>query len=298
MKRERANGRHQVSTRLKSPMRAAMVAAGKFVTQTEEMGGARLHISTYGGSRPAEARRLAQIIFSVRGCFEDWLGVPYPFQDLQVIEMNQWGWGQAPPGAIFITKEALISKAETKLLQAEHWARGATERVAHEVAHAWFPHVVKVNRAEENWLSESFADYTSAICLQRVMANQGRGKFVFDRQVKAWDTDARDTGEGASIFLASHLTNSETDVRTWRNLLYARGPLVLHALRQELSRIAANEKEGDRLFFTWIRSIVKNFTFKAAETRHLVGILNQMTKRDWQPWFERFVYGTEIPKLE
>ena len=130
------------------------------------------------------------------------------------------------------------------------------------------------------------------------MADEGRGKFVFDRQVKAWTADARDTGEGASIFLAIHLTNSETDFRTWRNLLYARGPLVLHALRQELARIAGNEKEGDRLFFTWIRSIVKNFTFKTAETRHLVGILNQMTKRDWQPWFERFVYGTEIPKID
>ncbi len=73
---------------------------------------------------------------------------------------------------------------------------------------------------------------------------------------------------------------------------------MLHALRRELARIAGSEKDGERLFFTWIRSIVKNFTFKAAETRHIVGILNQMTGRDWQPWFERFVYGTEIPEVD
>lgn len=32
--------------------------------------------------------------------------------------------------------------------------------------------------------------------------------------------------------------------------------------------------------------------------RRLVGILNQMTGKDWQPWFERYVYGTEMPKVK
>lgn len=40
---------------------------------------------------------------------------------------------------------------------------------------------------------------------------------------------------------------------------------------------------------------IKNFSFKTAETRHLIGILNQITKKDWQPWFDRYVFGTETP---
>ena len=36
---------------------------------------------------------------------------------------------------------------------------------------------------------------------------------------------------------------------------------------------------------------------KPGETRHLVAILNQMTGKDWQPWFERHVYGAETPEL-
>jgi len=32
-------------------------------------------------------------------------------------------------------------------------------------------------------------------------------------------------------------------------------------------------------------------------TRGLVETLDQLTGGDWQPWFERYVYGTEIPSL-
>lgn len=47
-----------------------------------------------------------------------------------------------------------------------------------------------------------------------------------------------------------------------------------------------------------MRSYVKNFTFKPAQTPHVIGILNQITGKDWQPWFERYVYGSESPKLD
>jgi len=115
--------------------------------------------------------------------------------------------------------------------------------------------------------------------------------------VREWKDGSRDTGDGASVYLWAYLTGGETEARARRNLLYAKGPLVLHALRRELARHAGNEKEGDRLFFTWIRSYVKNFAFKPGETRYLVAILNQMTGKDWQPWFERHVYGAETPEL-
>ena len=57
-------------------------------------------------------------------------------------------------------------------------------------------------------------------------------------------------------------------------------------------------QKGDAAFLSWMRSYIKNFTYKTGETRHLVGILNQMTGKDWQPWFERYVYGTEMPKVK
>jgi hypothetical protein len=287
---------------LEGPMDGAVVVAGKYTTLTEQVAGRRVHVSTYAFTKDAEARLLARNVISICECLENWLGVPYPFKDLKLIEMAEWGWGQAPPGVIFITKEAFLSNARASL-ETEQWvaawvSRGINERIAHEVAHGFFPHVAKVLHIEENWLSESFSDYASAVCLVRAIADEGRAKFVWERQLRDWKDLARDAGDGASIFLAAYLTNSDRDFRTWYDLLYGKGPLVLHALRRELAKGAGSDAEGDRLFFTWVRSYIKNFTFKPGETRNLVRLLNQMTQKDWQPWFERYVYGTQTPEVK
>ena len=289
---------------VKGPMQGGTAMAGNYSTVTGERDGKRVHVSTYAGGKADQARRLADIVHGVSGCLEQALGVPYPFTDLQVIEVNDWGWGQAPPGVIFITKEALLSAARADMTVDEAdrpvaagISRGINERIAHEVAHGWFPHVAKIHATEDNWLSESFAEYMSTVCIERVAANAGRGRFMFNRRLSAWKSGANSTSEHGSVYLAAHIGGREGDWREWQDLLYRKGPLVLHALRQELGRTTGSDKEGDRLFFTWMRSYVKNFTYKMAGTRFLVSILNQMTDRDWQPWFVRYVYGTETPKV-
>ncbi|MCB9378868.1 MAG: hypothetical protein H6511_08920 [Holophagales bacterium] len=301
LERGAGGGFDRVRTRLHGPMERAAVLAGKYSSVTVEQGKERVHVSTYASVKKDEAERLAQIVLAVRGCLERWLGVPYPFQDLQVIEVNDWGWGQAPAGVVFITKEAFMTPARAKLEEEEQALAGAmtrnvNERVAHEVAHAWFPHVAKVVRSEENWLSESLADYTSAYCLSEAMGEK-KGKYHWNRQVDQWQYWSKEAGADASVFLAEHLAGGETDARTRHYLLYGRGPLVLHSIRQQLEK-KHGKKEADRIFLTWIRSYVKTFEFKVAETRHLIGILEQITGEAWMPFFERYLLGTERPAVD
>ena len=291
----------KVVTKLEVPMESVHVLAGRYTTISEESNGARVHVSTYASARKDEAVRVARIVQGVQGCLGEWLGVPYPFQDLQVIEINQWGWGQAPPGIIFVTREAFLTSARANTLDddslavAEVTSRGINERIGHEVAHAWFPHVAKIDRTEEGWLSESLAEYMSTACLERLDGRGGKARF--NRQLRSWKQAAGEIGKGGSIYLAAYLGARDEDARDRQGLFYARGPLVLHAIRLELAKLAGNAGDGDRLFLTWIRSFVKNFTFKTAETRHLIAILNQMTMKDWQPWFDRYVFGTETPAV-
>lgn len=302
IERSSADGRNRIRTRLRGPMNiASAVLAGRYSTVTEEQDGARVHVSTYASVKKDEAERLARIILAIRGCLESWLGVPYPFQDLQVIEINQWGWGQAPAGLIFVTKEAFLTPARVKLDEiAEQYGdvltRGINERVSHEVAHGWFPHVAKIRRVEENWLSESLADYTSAYCLVHTM-DKRQAKHHWKRQLGQWKYWSKQAGDDGSVFLASHLAGDEKDMRTWRFLLYGRGPLLLQAVRERLEKQYGEEK-GEQMFLTWIRSYVKTFEFKYAETRHLIGILDQITGEKWTPFFERYLLGTETPEVD
>ena len=301
--REKTATGTRVSTSLRGPMQRPVVLGGKYRTVTDEADGTRIHVSAYVDAKESEAKRVAGIVRGIRACFERWLGVPYPFQDLQVIEIQDWGWGQAPPGVIFITREAFMTPARAQLddedlVMTATMSRGINERIAHETAHHWFPHVAKVVRSEENWLSESFADYTSALCLQRTMADESQGNYFFRRHKAEWKLWTREAGDDASVYLASHLAGGERDARTWRYLLYGKGPWVLHALHRELQKQAGDAKKGDDLFFSWIRSYVKTFTYKPGGTRHLVGILDQITGKSWQPWFEKYVYGTETPRVD
>ncbi len=298
-----ANG-NRVVTRLAGPMENAFLMAGKYAISDFEIDGHRMSVSTYAAVRKDAAKRVAGIVASVQGCLERWLGVPYPFQDLQLIEVNDWGWGQAPPGFIFITQEAFLSSAfaasGVDRSSPSAWlagvSRGINARIAHEVAHAWFPHVAKTARIEEDWLSESFAEYASAVCLSGV--DNKKAQYYWERQLRDWQAMAREVANGGrSILLSRFATDKDGAIPSRYYVLYGKGPLVLHALRQELGRQAGSAEEGDRLFMTWIRSYVKNFTYETGETRHLVAILEQMTGKPWQPWFERYVYGTETPEV-
>ena len=83
-----------------------------------------------------------------------------------------------------------------------------------------------------------------------------------------------------------------------RALLYGKGPLVLHAIRKELERHTGNLPDGDRLFVTWLRRILADHRFQVTRTRDVVAILEELTAKPWRPWFERYVFGGEMPAVE
>ena len=71
------------------------------------------------------------------------------------------------------------------------------------------------------------------------------------------------------------------------NLVYSKGAILLHTLRQEL---------GDDLFFTTLRSFLRSFEKRGTVTTDdFVALLGFVTKKDWKPWFEKYYYGTEMP---
>ncbi|HEX2252323.1 MAG TPA: M1 family aminopeptidase [Thermoanaerobaculia bacterium] len=288
-------GVNMLRTRLERPVQFPVVAAGRYHVVEREHGGVKLNVASYAFGKEKAADRLARLFFGAADVLGQILGTPYPFAEVDVVEINDWGWGQAPAGVVFITQEAYnpISDELSRV-----YSGGVNGRYVHEVAHAWWGHVLKMPTYEEQWLTESFADYSAALALQ-AMAGGKKGDRELQRILRDWKSRSEQLGDGASIFLANYLAGEdEGDHRVRRDLLYSKGPLVLHALRQELGRQAGSSEKGDRIFQAVLRAMLTNFAFRHGETRHLVGILNQVTGTDWQPWFERYVYGTEIPKVD
>lgn len=294
-------------SRLEGAFRYPVVLAGKYRSVTEERDGYRAVVSTYARPKEAAARRLAKNYFVAKSCYENWFGVPYPFRELDILEINAWGFGVAPAGVIYITREAFNNATTARATAGDDFeaflnaatSRGINERFAHEVAHGYFPHIVQLASDQDGWLSESIADYVSATCIQRTSPNAKEGQRRFDLALREWKNGARTLKPGASIFLAGELAFEDVvDGMDRQNLLYAKGPLVLHAIRGEFARLKGGAEQGDPHFFNFLRALVRNFTFKPIETRMLPAILRQMTATDWQPFFEKYVYGTDMPPLD
>ncbi len=174
---------------------------------------------------------------------------------------------------------------------------GVNELLAHEVAHAYWAHLVKYDSPADQWLSESFADYTAGLCLAMASEDERQAKRQIEKSVNDWRGTASQIRAGVAIATANDLAGKDDlDAFDRYAALYARGPLVLHAIREELGRQRGSAEEGDRYFAAFMRAVVKNFAMRAASTQDLVGILEQITKQPWQPFFDRYVYGTETPK--
>ncbi|HXU33107.1 MAG TPA: M1 family aminopeptidase [Thermoanaerobaculia bacterium] len=297
---------NRVVTELAGPMSVAYIGAGKYATATANEGDFRIGISTYGSRLPGELEHAGQVVLGAKKCLTDLLASAYPFSELHLLEVNEWGWGQAPPGMIFITKEAFLSKARVRAMPSrQDLARAMLAdvdgRLTHEVAHGWFPHVAQISESEEEWLSESFAEYVSSVCSSLLATGPSEREAAWRSQLGEWKnlTRSLSSDAAASVFLANRMpVSSGDDFATRRSLLYGKGPLVLHALRQELERQAGNVPDGDRLFFTWLRRILADRRFQITRTRDIVAILDELTAKPWRPWFEKYVFGSEVPAVE
>ena len=293
--RTTANGRNVLETRIDHPVQFPVIAAGRYTVYSDEKDGVRCEVASYVFGKKKACRRLIQNFFAASEVYGRLFHHPYPFDEMHIVEVNAWGFGQAPPGVIFITKEAYNPLGGTIN---QLFSQGVNERFVHEIAHSWWGSLVKMDSLDEQWLTESFAEYSAALCLQIVAGGGKKGDREFRKLLDHWKAQTAMIGEGGSIYLANHLAMDDSaDMMDRTRLLYSKGPLVLHALRLELRRKMGGEKEGDRYFFALLRSFVKNFPYRWGATRHLVGILDQITHENWQPWFDRYVYGCETPKL-
>jgi Peptidase family M1 domain len=287
-------GRRKLATRLEKPMQFAVVTAGKYRVLEETKDGVTCRAATYAMPKEQAARDLMTRFFTGRSFFEQLFDEPYPFRDFAIVEINDWGFGQAPPGVIFFTKEFYTAPVDRRT---RAYFQDLNSRYLHEVAHGWWGNVVKMNAPEETWLSEAMADYTAALALWQ-LRREGRGGYEFNEIVKDWVKSTGELAPGASLYLTERLSPVDDRNREdYFRLRYAKGPLVLHALRLELQRQKGSPEEGDRYFIALLRSYVKRHRYNWGTTRGLVEDLDQLTGGKWQPWFERYVYGTEIPQL-
>lgn len=270
-----------IHTMMDSPDRFHIVMAGNYQFDEETREGLTIRVASYAGMNKLAIRGLTDLAFGIVKFYERFLG-PFPCKEYTIIEINDYGWGQAPPGVMFITREAFDSQMDQ---MAWLYTQGINERFAHEIAHQYWGHAVSWPDDEEQWLSEAFAEYCAALFVKQAM-----GKVEYNALLATWKTGARSASDHSTIPTANRirLPLDPNEARRRRAyLLYYKGAWLLSRLHAEL---------GDQQFLTFLKSYQKSFRGKLGTTKHVAGLLQFMTKKDYMPFFEANFWGTGMPE--
>ena len=210
----------------------------------------------------------------------------YPYDHLNIIEGRGYGYGQAPAGMIFTGGEVFNPYKDINsdfLINAPVFSKGSNELLAHEIAHQYFGHLVRATKWEDTWLEEALAQYISAFWYGRA-----RGEREFKSIYSYWYNNAKEANDIASIY-GRGLVSGENSGRYYWDLTYCKGPVLIHSIRK---------KVGEQTFFTLLRSFLRSFENKRASTKDFIGLLEYLTKEEWDDFFNKYLYGMEMPPKE
>lgn len=294
VRREKASGWNLVETRTTQPICFATILGGKYFVEEETRDGLTVRISTYAFKAGSSNKVIKDQTFNVFTYYKNFLGA-YPFKEFTIVQKNEWGYGQAPPGMMYITREAFEQVSNIRQMQeiadlVGSWGGKLDIRtmdvrhvLAHEIAHQFWGTTVKMACPEDQWLTESFADYCAALYVRDY-----KGKGHFQRQVARWKAGASEAKDSGPIPLANQILRKDgyEGFRMRTGLLYAKGPLLLHALHQEL---------GDQLFLTWLKSAQTNFRWRNTSTKKMFDLLSFLTRKDHQAFYETYFWGLALP---
>jgi hypothetical protein len=268
------------------PIAFPIVEGGKYHIFEEKRDDRIVRVATYGIASEKGAKTLIGLTFGFIEYYEYFLG-PFPWKEFNIIQVNTYGYGQAPDATMFITNEAfnpLKPSDEDYVMSAEqYFSQGINERIAHEIAHQYWGSAVKAPSLEEEWLQEAFAEYSAGLLLKKF-----KGDAIFNRMVNSWRAEARQAAGIAPIPYANRIGGDRSLARRARTrLLYEKGPALLAAIHKQL---------GDEKFLTFLKSYTKSFQGKFGTTADVAGLLGFMTKQDWKPFFDQYYWGLAMPQ--
>ncbi len=280
VRRVEEGGLNVLETRIDKPVQFMVMLAGKYTFDEETKDGITVRVASYGAANRRAFKKLAGLSQKMIAYYQNFLG-PFPFTEFNVIEINDLGWGQAPPGTMFITSEAFnpIGDPINQL-----FSGGINERFAHEIAHQYWGHVVKMPSLEEQWITESFAEICAGLLIRDL-----RGESDFKKLTSTWQSRADKVCDRAPIPMANQVFSESDRIETWttRNfLLYAKGPWMLENIRRQI---------GDQKFLVFLRSSQATLQWRFGNTATVEQILEAVTQQSWKPLFDSVYWGTAMP---
>jgi alanyl aminopeptidase len=179
--------------------------------------------------RASEGTYAAQVTPEILAALEDYFGIPYPYEKLDVLAVPLLGGAMEHPGLVTFNSRLMLSKPEEDTLGRQ---RGFSATQVHELGHQWFGNLVTMAWWDDLWLNEAFATWITPRIIETWRpAWDARVERVDDRS-RALDAD--------SLLSARRIRqpiDSANDIlNAFDGITYGKGAAVLTMTEEWLGR--------------------------------------------------------------
>ncbi len=233
-----APGLHTVVFDVTPPISSYLVAlaVGKFGTLETDVPSKAGHLVHVRVVAPAGQEKLGkfalELAVRVLPFYEDYFGLPYPFQKLDMVAIPDFdAGGMENAGAIFYREKDLLLADKTASVQSQ---KRVGVVVVHEIAHQWFGDLVTMAWWDDLWLNEAFASLMEGVSLEVLHPEWDPWADVESGQLATLEVLETDSLSASHPIHVSAATAEEANA-LFDDITYSKGEAVLRMLQLYLT---------------------------------------------------------------
>ncbi len=204
------------------------------------------------------------------------LGVEYPWVKYAQVVARDYVSGAMENTSATLHGE-YVQKTERELLDDNQ-----ESTIAHELFHQWFGDYVTAESWSNLTMNESFATFGEVI-----WHGHDAGQDAEDRsRYEKLQNCLRSSKDGISPPLARFYYKDKEDM--FDNISYSKGSIILYAAKNQM---------GDEAFYKSLNRYLTTNAYKSGETHQLRLAMEEVTGKDWSPYFNQWYYQGGNPIL-
>jgi len=236
-----------------------LVLSPRFEVLTEAVGDVLVN-SYYLPEDAAGGQRALRWAADSLALFDQRFG-PYPFAEFDVVATPTTAGGIEYPGLIVMPIRSYDEEGGFFQLA-----------TIHEVAHQGWDSLVGNDQQDEPWLDEALAQYSTALYYELRLGGEEAGTGMFD----PWYEGVRGTDQDGPL----NLPVAAYTEPQYGPLVYGKGPLFFHALRQEV---------GDELFWAILQAYFDAYRYGIASGPDFLALAEQVSGENLGTLYEEWV---------
>lgn len=207
--------------------------------------------------------------------FEAETGTKYPWARYDQVVVDDFTWGGMENTSQTTLTDRTLHPDELK------GTRDSVGLVAHELAHQWFGDLVTTKDWANVWLNEGFATYYEALYREHA---DGKDEFLYDLLGNARSVLDQKDDVIPIVYRAYAEPEDQFGFRA-----YPKGSWVLHMIRSQL---------GPELYRQVIKTYLERHAYGNVTTEDLIAVIEELSGRDWDQFFDQYVYHAHHPELK